>query len=385
MKRYLTFLAILLCNFPSYAWIGDGTEISPYQIWDMDDLQLLADTVNTTSKYYLAFQTGNLHFKLMADIVTPLNFRIGHNNPNISHRFNNVFDGNGYKITVSINSNPQYSALFGYIENYGVVKNLTVDGNIISSTGKVGGIAGDNYGIIQNCTNYASIHSPLISNTGGIVGMNSSVVQNCINYGEIIGNLYVGGIAGINSKTIVGCINAATIVGTGGVTSNVGGIAGRLSKNLDSSYSYIENCINIGIIVGENIAAGIIGYIYVMAEEHINIYNCINAGFIKGIDVAGIIGVLYHTPDYLFFNLSDCINTGVIEGTGSAGAIVGKMLGGLTITNCHYDKQFCIHKGVNGQDVPGVYGHITRNMVGRKLASLLGDNDWTYVEGATLI
>ena len=139
-------------------------------------------------------------------------------------------------------------------------------------------------------------------------------------------------------------------------------------------------------MTGSSVVGGICGWCYHSNNSSI-ITNCINAGFIKGNGrVGGIIGVFTATASGQA--VSNCISTGVIIADTDIGAIIGGMgynLNNATITNCHYDKQFCIHKGVNGQDVSGVYGHLTRNMVGRKLASLLGDTDWTYVEGATLI
>ncbi|MCL2038941.1 MAG: hypothetical protein FWG85_00760 [Bacteroidetes bacterium] len=392
MKRFLTLLTLILASQNANAGVfdgtqGEGTEISPYLIYNITDLKEVADTINLTNVF-----NRNFHFKLMADITTPVDFSIGHNNPQITHRFSHSFDGNMYKITVAINTS-QYVALFGFIDSNGVIKNLSVDGEVISATGEVGSIAGRNYGIIQNCTNYASINSSLIAHAGGIVGVNYGIIQNCINYGEIIGNLYAGGIVGVMSAGLLfGCINAANVTGTT-ITGGIVGYATGAQGYNDGVI--ITNCLNIGTIICDNYVGGIVGRAVRTdnRDPAMFIQNCVNAGFIKGTGqnnaTAGIVCIFF-APSSAGADIiiSNSINTGVVEGNNNVSAIIS-FVGtstSLTLTNCHYDKQFCNHKGVNGVDIIGqAEGHLTRNMVGRKLASLLGDIDWTYVERATLI
>ena len=91
------------------------------------------------------------------------------------------------------------------------------------------------------------------------------------------------------------------------------------------------------------------------------ITNCVNYGFVQGNErVGGINGLANNSSLGLIYDItiSNCINTGVVEGNNATGSIAGSIYS-VTITNCHYDKQFCIYKGVNGQDVPGVSPHLT--------------------------
>ena len=92
------------------------------------------------------------------------------------------------------------------------VKNLHVDGKIkVGNARMVGGIAGDNYGTIENCWVSADVESDHYStydaDLGGIAGWNESggKIRYCCMTGNVTntdGNSGVGGIAGSNDGTI---------------------------------------------------------------------------------------------------------------------------------------------------------------------------------------
>ena len=397
MKKVITItitmflLALAFSSSRAFSFSGgNGTESDPYQIANIDDLQELNDSVIFGSGTSWSI---NKYFILTQDITDIVTFHIGGNRNFAGH-----LNGNRHKITIEM-----YAAqgLFANTDRSAIIENLIVDGIISVSEPYVlglGAIVGNNHGTIRNCINYASVFGG-VGYCGGISGYNFSIIENCINYGSIESPFtHVGGIAAIFIGTnmdgrIDRCINVGNVK-TGNLYWGVGGIVGMVSNSTPSGVKFtISNCINIGNIgnpeATNNGIGGIIGYIGFL--DTLLISNCINAGYIQsngGQQVGGILGntmMMAYTAPYIL--ISNCINTGVVEGNINVGAISG-LIGStlqLTITNCHYDKQFCIHKGVNGADVSGVSGHLTRNMVGRKLASLLGDNDWTYTEGATLI
>ena len=178
--------------------------------------------------------------------------------------FLGIFNGNNHKlanITFLGYRRATPSALFCYVGDdkggVGVVRNLIVTGNIFSNHWSAS-IAHTNYGIIENCVNFANVTARTHSQ-GGIVSenMESGNIKNCINYGQIgvlddgewktSGEGYVGGawsagaggIAGSNGGIIENCINYGTVLG-GRVTS---GIAGSTGSN------QIENCTNYGTIM----------------------------------------------------------------------------------------------------------------------------------------
>ena len=94
---------------------GEGTEISPYLIYNITDLREMADSMPNIYTNY-----RDLHFKLMADITTPVDFYISRFGASRT-TYNHTFDGNGYKITLF-----NYSGLFNTIETGSVIKNLVV-------------------------------------------------------------------------------------------------------------------------------------------------------------------------------------------------------------------------------------------------------------------
>ena len=88
--------------------------------------------------------------------------------------FGGIFDGNGHMISgLHITENVTPAGLFGELRATGIIKNLTVSGNVVPGGDAqfVGGIVGENYGTITDCTFTGSIVGS--SNTGGIAGVNA--------------------------------------------------------------------------------------------------------------------------------------------------------------------------------------------------------------------
>lgn len=231
--------------------------------------------------------------------------------------FGGTFNGNGYTISgVKISKTGSYLGIFRYVQQSGKIADLNIKASIIPNGSKsyVGGIAGENYGIIENCSfegtvkgenviggivgNNADsgqiiscISAGIISgenSTGGIVGKNEGLILNCINNSFVnteyeekkrelndintdadafvetyksekeedeenssLGHTDTGGISGRTSGIVQGCINNGN-VGYQHIGYNVGGICGRQS-------GYLLGCQNYGFIQGRKDAGGIVG------------------------------------------------------------------------------------------------------------------------------
>ena len=123
--------------------------------------------------------------------------------------FTGVFNGNNKTIDGLTLSNPEMNAgLFGV--NSGSVKNTALaDVSISSEHSIVGGIAGQNNGLIENChvqSGTLSIKGSIGagSTVGGICGQNNDggMIQNCSNASAVTGeNKLVGGIVGYINTT----------------------------------------------------------------------------------------------------------------------------------------------------------------------------------------
>ena len=89
--------------------------------------------------------------------------------------FGGYFDGGGYTIVgLNITNSGSQQGLFRYVQSGGTVENLHVLGNITPSGSKstIGGIVGDNSGVINNCSFDGTVSGSYA--VGGIVGINRS-------------------------------------------------------------------------------------------------------------------------------------------------------------------------------------------------------------------
>ena len=155
-------------------------------------------------------------------------------------RYEGTFWGNGHTITYMIRGlDEENQGLFSTIHDDGKVYDVNVVCDIYTERDYVGGIAGENYGLIENCTVTANIVNEGHEYVGGIAGKNTgtAIVKNCRVTGTIKGAesaKYVGGITGSNvsagsGSEIVNCWVEADVSSehdNGATSAYVGGIAG---------------------------------------------------------------------------------------------------------------------------------------------------------------
>lgn len=119
-----------------------------------------------------------------------------------------TFDGRGYSILgISLDGDASTQGLFRMVLETGVVKNLTVSGTLHASGNgeNIGGIAGVNYGTIENCRFDGEIRAQAAA--GGIVGLNAegALVSECNTSGSVAAYHRTGGIAGENRGVLSDC------------------------------------------------------------------------------------------------------------------------------------------------------------------------------------
>lgn len=233
--------------------------------------------------------------------------------------FGGVFDGRGHTISnLNITEDRSYTGLFIYLQETAVVRNLKVNGRVISGSGRIGtgGIVGSNSGIIRNCDFDGVIYGGDYS--GGIAGFNElhGQIISCEARGYVGGNHFIGGITGENIGNVEECVNnsyvntsyeEATVSlkdikletyinsviprsGTGDDREKIntlksiydtGGIAGL-------SIGVIGRCVNNGDIGYEQVGYNTGG---IAGRQSGYIYGCENSGLILGRkDVGGIVG-----------------------------------------------------------------------------------------------
>ena len=225
--------------------------------------------------------------------------------------FGGIFKGNGHSINgLRIEAVGSNIGLFRYVAEGGIIENLNVDGSVMpgGTQSKIGGIAGENYGTIRNCTFNGTVTGE--EGVGGIAGSNTENGQivSCSVSGTIRGKTSTGGIAGNNSGTIINCKNSAGINLTQSSTiPNPSDIdVDKIFESESEEDNILNSCSDTG---------GIVGY-----SDGI-VQSCINNGDVGyphiGYNTGGIAG---RQSGYL----SGCTNNGSIHGRKEVGGIVGQ-------------------------------------------------------------
>ena len=234
-----------------------------YLIQSVTELNALSTYVNN------GHDCSGMSFKVTQDIdfnpsnSTTDNFKaIG----NDDHKFNGHFDGN-YKTISGIDIVAKvgyvYKGLFGVLDDDAVVEKIKLANTIITGARYIGGIAGENYGTIQNCTVESSVTINAINAEestsrrlyfGGIVGWNLGIVADCISSVTLTASQYqckfFGGIAGYNTNTLKD--NLVINANIPAVDESYGAIVGKNSESLENNFyrnckvGDTENATNVG-------------------------------------------------------------------------------------------------------------------------------------------
>lgn len=192
-----------------------------------------------------------------------------------------------------------YAGFFGICSKYSTVRNLVIDKSCSFTFYRYSApVVAYTQGRVENCINYAPVKSWGVYN-GGIVGLAASElahVKGCANMGTITGvDGFTGGIAGVNYGSIEECFNAASVkIEEDANISNVaacayaGGIAG-------ANYGIIDACENNAPIYGVKSVGGITGGN--SSQSGIgSVTGCLNTAMIYGDkeqgNIAAIIGEL---------------------------------------------------------------------------------------------
>ena len=143
--------------------------------------------------------------------------------------YTGTFDGGGHTITgLTVTTNDKYAGLFGYIGNAGTVKNVVMEGVLITS----------NNGSSQ---------------AGGVAGFSRGTIENCSVSGSVSGTVYVGGVVGAQwNGSTTGCSSSATVKGT----VYVGGVVGQTNGGATLTACYATGNVIIEIDPVTNISGG---------------------------------------------------------------------------------------------------------------------------------
>jgi hypothetical protein len=261
------------------AFVGEGTQESPYQLSTADDLFRFAEQVNNGNQSICAELTADID--LANKEWTPIG--------TVDKVYKGTFNGNGHTVMgLNITKSSINLGFFGkvsgaYISNFTIKGNIYITEAISGSTNYKGSTRwlGGAVGYITDGTTVSEINSYVdISNTsdvelkhvGGVVGSiqvdGTNVVTKCAYYGKInVCNTWdcIGGVVGYTNigGNVSYCANLGSVTAT--KTSNSGGeyIGGILGYS-NNSTATVKNCYNYGAVSDDNSNAkcgAIVGWI----------------------------------------------------------------------------------------------------------------------------
>ena len=292
-----------LLEGPGYTDDGQGN----YTVTSAEGLKNIAELVNEERK-------SDINITLTDDIDltgidwTPIGI-------DYNHQYTGTFNGGGHTITgLTVTGSDQYAGLFGYIGSGGTVKNVVLEGVQITSdnsSGYAGGVAGDSWGTIENCSVSGSVSGTTFA--GGVVGSQwGGSITGCNSSATVKGVIFAGGIAGETNSgaSLTGCYatDDVTVENDGTNNSHAGGVVGY------NGGGTLTACYATGSVTGS-------GSVYV--------------GGVTGSNDLGTLTACYHAK-------------GTVSGPdGTTGGVAGRnfkdsMFGGGIITACYW--------GDNGQE-----------------------------------
>lgn len=406
---------------------GQGTAANPYKIRTLADMNNLADFIFNTG-----FDYANTHFLLMNDI----DWAGAELNPVAKGgtvQFNGMFDGGGhtlrnYKLenTVIVNSpsgyQGRYIGIFGKVGSLGRISNLNTEGGDVYVYSHSGGIVGELYGTVENCTFrgklrgkytltyiggicYRVYEGGVVDNcvfdgeleaagqyAGGIAANTTEggVVRNCISKGKIQGSLYCAGVvseslgdiyncvyegsrqvvtsnfAGIcyrmgANATIDGCTNRSNIIASDPTKYTY--YAGIVNENVGGGSAVIRNCVNEGNIRCKYDAGGIVRY---LKAGGILVENCINRGNItlelNGNYAGGIFDRTSTAKEGQPIIIRNCTNYGkILGGYQYIGGVGAYVYDGVQVEYCYNYGDVTSRDNPSSTTILGVGGVIGGN------------------------
>ena len=221
-EEYTYTVSLAAAKDPGYTVSEDG---KTYEVYNAEGLKNIAELVNEEWKLGINITlTDNID--LTGIDWTP----IGKDD---NKAYTGTFDGNGKTITgLTVTGSYKYAGLFGDIDENGTVKNVVLEGVQITSdnsSGYAGGVAGDSWGTIENCSVSGSVSGTTFA--GGVVGsQRGGSITGCNSSATVKGVIFAGGIAGETNSgaSLTGCYATGdvTVENDGTNNSHAGGVVG---------------------------------------------------------------------------------------------------------------------------------------------------------------
>ncbi len=224
-----------------------------------------------------------------------------------------TFEGNGHTIAnLFFDTRKNVFGFFGYTGAVSVIRNVGLTNVHLSGKIYLGGLVGDNRGIITNCYVTGSVSGDGM--TGGLVGDNYGPITDSYVSVSVSGNDMVGGLVGRNYDAITNSYTTRSVSGDG----YVGGLVGNNYGPIAASYA-------TGHVSGRTVVGGLVG------RHRGTITACYTTGRVSGGNNVGImVGI-----DGNNSTVAASYATGRISGDIYVGGLVNIDLG--TVVASYYD------------------------------------------------
>ena len=305
-EEYTYTVSLAAAKDPGYTVSEDG---KTYNVTSADGLKNVAELVNGGKT--------DINITLDTDLTltgewTPIGTE--------SQPYTGTFNGKDKTITgLTVNQEgTNYVGLIGYLGSGGKVQNVVLEGVQITSdnsSGYAGGVAGDSWGTIENCSVSGSVSGTTF--VGGVVGSQwGGSITGCNSSATVKGVIFAGGIAGETNSgaSLTGCYATGdvTVENDGTNNSHAGGVVGY------NGGCTLTACYATGNVIGTGTGT-----------------DPIYVGGVTGSNDLGTLTACYHAAE-------------TVSGpTGTTGGVAGRnfkgsMSGGGIITACYW--------GGNGQE-----------------------------------
>ena len=339
-----------LRRIPAVPLQGQGTEQSPYLISSVDDWNNLSAYIDNVNESF-----PGKYLRITANLAFNANFKPLFMNP--ADQLSGTLDGDGHTLTgVTFTPTDRYQGALRSVGKSGVLKNLTMQGEVTSKFGYTGGVTGRVYGRMSNVINKIDV-TVATGTLAGVSGFGSlctgAVLEDCVNEGAITGPAtYLGGLAAEaqTGVSIIRCGNKGTVKSTYNKTStsacqSIGGLIGSCNPN------ELTDCYNTGKIEFTNPVAiygvgGLIGTANgdAAAPEGLRLTGCYNTADIEaGWTIGGLVGNVNATaamPNPMV--LRRCYNSGNLTSKATAsksstgmGGLLALFTPGTLVDSCY--------------------------------------------------
>ena len=349
-EEYTYTVSLAAAEDPGYTIEGDGS----YTVTTADGLKNVAKLVNEEGK-------TDINITLDTDLTltgewTPIGTE--------SHPYTGTVTGKDKTITgLTVNQEgTNYVGLIGYLGSGGKVQNVVLEGVQITSdnsSGYAGGVAGDRWGTIENCSVSGSGSGSFSGSfsVGGVVGSQwGGSITGCNSSATVKGVIFAGGIAGETNygATLTACYATGdvTVENDGTNNSHAGGVVGY------NGGGTLTACYATGNVIGTGTGT-----------------DPIYVGGVTGSNNLGTLTACYHAAETV--SGPDGATTGGVTGRNFEDAILGKG----TLTACYWEnnqKQGIGDNHAGTGETTKVEDDWTEAMNAMNAALQSVDSEWRY-------